>query len=69
RENYHQVYHASLSRCMPWLLGMYDANGELKAACGVQVASHGTYTPVMAKNRMVNARAWSVVFSGVESYW
>ena len=42
RENYHQVYHASLSRCMPWLLGMYDANGELKAACGVQVASHGT---------------------------
>lgn len=42
RENYHQVYHASLSRCMPRLLGMYDANGELKAACGVQVASHGT---------------------------
>lgn len=42
RENYYQVYHASLSRCMPWLLGMYDANGELKAACGVQVASHET---------------------------
>lgn len=26
---------------MPWLLGMFDANGELKAACGVQPASMG----------------------------
>ncbi|WP_226051404.1 thermostable hemolysin [Dickeya chrysanthemi] len=41
RSSYHQIYHATLSRCMPWLLGMYDANGELKAACGIQPASHG----------------------------
>lgn len=41
RENYRQVYRASLSRCMPWLLGMYDACGVLKAACGVQMAAHG----------------------------
>lgn len=42
RENYHQVYQASISRCMPWLIGLYDASGELKAASGVQVASQGT---------------------------
>ncbi|MGK3142234.1 thermostable hemolysin [Pantoea sp. C2G6] len=41
RESYSQFYHASLSHCMPWLLGLYDANGELKAACGVQPASMG----------------------------
>ena len=41
RESYSQFYHASLPRCMPWLLGMFDANGELKAACGVQPASMG----------------------------
>ncbi|WP_317179183.1 thermostable hemolysin [Lelliottia amnigena] len=41
RENYHQVYRASISRCLPWLLGLYDANGELQAASGVQIASHG----------------------------
>lgn len=42
RENYYQAYHASLPRCMPWLLGMYDANGYLQAACGVQMASQGS---------------------------
>lgn len=43
RESYHQIYNASLSRCMPWLLGMYDARGELRAACGVQTASQGVF--------------------------
>lgn len=42
RENYRHVFQASLSRCMPWLLGMYDASGVLRAACGVQMASLGT---------------------------
>ena len=42
RENYQQVYQASISRCMPWLIGLYDANGELKAASGVHIASQGS---------------------------
>ncbi|MFG1174520.1 thermostable hemolysin [Erwiniaceae bacterium CAU 1747] len=42
RESYQQVYRASLSHCMPWLLGMYDASGTLRAACGVQPASLGS---------------------------
>lgn len=41
RESYSHAYHAALPRCMPWLLGLYDANGELKAACGVQPALMG----------------------------
>lgn len=41
RVNYSRFYHATLTRCMPWLLGLFDANGELKAACGVQPASMG----------------------------
>lgn len=40
-ERYRQVYQASLSHCMPWLLGLFDASGELKAACGVQPAVTG----------------------------
>ncbi|MBE5201126.1 thermostable hemolysin [Pectobacterium quasiaquaticum] len=43
RDSYHQIYNASLSHCMPWLLGMYDAGGELRAACGVQTASQGVF--------------------------
>jgi hypothetical protein len=27
---------------MPWLIGLYDANGELKAASGVHIASQGS---------------------------
>lgn len=41
RENYYQNHHARLSHCMPWLLGMYDGRGALKAACGIQSAGQG----------------------------
>lgn len=41
RQRYARHYRASLTRCMPWLLGLYDARGELKAACGVQPAAAG----------------------------
>lgn len=41
RESYHQVYNASLARCMTWLLGLYDAHGVLTSACGIQEASEG----------------------------
>lgn len=40
-ENYARVYQASLTRCMPWLLGLYNASNELTGACGVQPASQG----------------------------
>ncbi|WP_263100617.1 thermostable hemolysin [Kosakonia sp. ML.JS2a] len=43
RESYSQVYHATLSACMPWLLGLYDSRGELKAACGIQTAPLGAF--------------------------
>lgn len=29
RESYSQVYHATLSACMPWLPGLYDSRGEV----------------------------------------
>ncbi|MCW1828951.1 thermostable hemolysin [Enterobacter asburiae] len=41
-ENYARVYQASLTRCMPWLLGLYNASNQLTGACGVQPASQGT---------------------------
>lgn len=53
RESYFQFYNARLSSCMTWLLGMYDAEGKLNAACGIQLASQGalyleqyTLTPI-----------------------
>lgn len=41
RENYHQVYHASLSRCMPGFLVCMTPTVNLKPHAA-SVASHGT---------------------------
>ena len=43
RESCSQVYPATLSACMPWLPGLYDSRGELKAACGIQTAPQGAF--------------------------
>lgn len=41
REKYHETYHAHLVECMPWLLSLHDAQGELNAACGIRLAADG----------------------------
>ncbi|WP_413651174.1 thermostable hemolysin [Pantoea sp. B65] len=41
RDIYQQAYQASLTECMPWLLSMHDSQGELKAVCGIRLASEG----------------------------
>lgn len=41
REKYRETYNAHLVECMPWLLNLFDAQGELRAACGIRRATAG----------------------------
>ncbi|WP_338506756.1 thermostable hemolysin [Erwinia aphidicola] len=41
REKYRETYNAQLTECMPWLLSLHDAQGELNAACGIRLAGAG----------------------------
>lgn len=41
RDHYKQSFGANLKICMPWLLSLHDAQGQLRAACGIMPAVSG----------------------------